>query len=312
MKPAQQAVSLALALALAGASARGGEKLTLRLRLEKGKTYTRWVQVDQRILQEIDNKEQTIEQRLGLGLSLEVADVAAEGRASVRVAITRVLVGEKFPASEFAYDSAQKEEENSPYARPYAALVGDAFTAVLTPLGRVESAEGLDALGLRVVRGAPGPGLRRRLAELAGQRLAPKRIEAHLGRLLSHLPERAVAPGDEWTRRVERGGGLPLAVETTYTLRSRAAGKTTLDVSTRTTPLPKAAALDLEIAALRPDLRGEGRGRMIVDEATGWVESASVKTTLSGSIRAAISAEESTSWPVLIESTLTIGPMPEE
>lgn len=313
MRGARIALLAALAAAL-GALARAGEAVPLRLRLEKGRTYAQWIDLRQRIVQTPggEGKEETVETRLGLGLSLVVTDVTAEGAMRARVTIARLLVEEKSAAEAFSFDSAAKEKKPSRYAPPYAALAGATFAVELSPLGRVPSAEGLDALGRRAADSAPGEGMRSRLAGLAEERLAPEALARSLERLAGFLPEEPVAPGSRWTRREERPDGLPVAVETVYEVESRAEGKITITVSTRTEPLPEAEPLDLAIAGLRSVLRGEGKGRMVVDEATGWVESARVEGVLSGEMRGAISEKERAAWPVRFETTLSIGPMPKE
>lgn len=284
-------------------------RITLRLKLIKGAPYALKSNVEQEITQGIGGG-QKYSQTIGFGLSFNVQDVAADGTMAVRVAFDSVSMRMHGPGVDVAYDSVTGPAEPPPAAKGFAALVGQGFDMKLTPLGEVKEITGVDDMLAAVVRKMEGADEKQRaeLDKALRTQFGDESLKQMMGQQFNMLPENPVGVGETWSRKLTLKVGIPMAIESTYTLKSRADGVAKVAVAIKITPNPDAAAMEVGPAKIKQSLAGVQSGTMDIDEATGWTKGAEMSQDLKGEIAVQMQGQAPTTQPLAIKSRIVVTP----
>jgi hypothetical protein len=271
--------------------AAGGDKLDLKLRLKKGEAYHVGVVVDQDITQTAPGaaQPQAMKQKIGMGYRMEVLDVDAEGKATLRTAYHDVSFRQESPAGVIAFDSSKPDGEVPPAARGFAALAGQQFTMALTRDGKVTEIRGVQEMLDAIVEKLdmpPGP-TRDAMAKTIKEQFGETAMREQMQNLFAFYPDQPVGVGDSWTQTVRISMGFPMVLENTYALKSRNAGVATIAVETKLGSNPDAKPLEMGTISIAYDLSGTQAGDLTVDEATGWTTAAKLKQDITGDMTVA-------------------------
>ena len=281
------AVIASLVVPAPAPAAQDAERLELRLRLKEGETYRVKTTVEQRINQTSGARQVATEQTFAVVYGMTVEGVDGGGAMRVATKYEAVTFRQQGPAGVVEYDSASPPKQVPQAARPFAALVGLGFASTVTPTGRVTAVEGLEAMFDGMVRkldlpeGPAKDAVRKVLSEQFGE----EAMKQNLQNLFALYPDKPVAVGESWQRRVVVSKGFPVTIDATYTLKSRVDGVATVDVKATLAPNEAAGPLDIGTGKMTYDLRGEQSGTATVDEATGWTRSMTTSQLMSGNLR---------------------------
>ena len=286
MKLGRSLLSLLL-LALLGSTVRADATLDLRPRFAKGDVHRMNVILEQALEQTVRGHKQVIRQRVGVGYSFTVLDVTVDGSAALRVKYNSTAVAQKSPYGQVEYDSAHPPRDVPPPARGMAALVGQTFTATVTPSGRVTDIKGMDAVLKSVLEkmNLPEGPARAASEKLLRQMLSAANVRSSLQGLLAVYPGRPVAMGDTWNQKTQVDSGFPLVMETSYTLKAVQGGAATIALHAKASSNSQAPPVDLGQAKLRYDLTGEQIGTIAVGQQDGWIREADFDQTLTGTMK---------------------------
>ena len=214
---AAAAVVVVLGLFTPVANAGGvAEPVEMQHKWEKGKTHTF------RITQETDadmsgmpgQGDMKMSQSQTMRVRMEVIDVNADGKASVRTTLDAVKFEMAPPAGErVRYDSeaagggAEEEEGEGeagqpehPAARAMAAFVGESFTFDVTPTGEVSNVQGMDKILEKIAAESGDPGMQ----ETFRGKFGNDAMESMLEQGFKLLPSEPVEPGDSWETNAEQ------------------------------------------------------------------------------------------------------------
>jgi hypothetical protein len=270
--------------------------------------------VDQRIDQEMQGQKMSMTQQMGVGYTFAVESIEADGSAWLKTTYDWVMMKQDTPMGKREYDSANPPEEIPLMAKGSAALVGNSVSMLLDPKGTVREVKGLDALLQTMLKGIdipPGPafeGIEKQLKDQFGD----DALKEMMRNMMAHYPDEPVRVGDSWDQKVVIAKGFPVIIETTYTLRDRKDGVTTVDNESTLRPNPDASPTEMGPTRMRYDLSGTQKGFMRIDEATGMTLGAEITQTFEGQVTMEMAdAEEGEgqSWPMSVVSTVTIGPL---
>jgi len=294
----------------AAAGVARAEKVSLRLKLAEGKTYNLKMTAQQKISQTIGGRKVDMDQTLGMGYSFAVTDVDAEGTISAKVTYDSVLFRQKGPTGTVEYDSAHPTETVNPMAKAFAAQLGQSFTLALTPEGRITKVEGVDKLFAHVLRSMdiPAGPQRDALEKSPKQQFGDQAMQDSMEQLTAIYPDGPVDVGDSWERKVTMAKGFPMQLENTWQLKSRKDGRATIDVKSKISSNANADPISMGPVSLKYDFTGDQKGELVLDEATGWTVSAKTTQKLTGkvNVKGAPGMPAGMSWPITIESTITL------
>lgn len=306
-------ILLGVTLALLGALRAGAaptEPITLRLRLQAGKTYRIRMISDQEIRQTFQGREMRMDQTLGLGYRFAVTGVDAAGTASVTVTYDSILWRQRGPSGVIEYDSTHPPATIPPAARGFAAMVGQGFTMRLTSGGRVEALEGIAQFNERMIERMelpPGPE-RDALSAMLKEQFGDPAIREAMEQMLAIYPPRPVGVGDTWGKRVAITHGFPIFADNKWTLIARGNGVSTIQVRSQVKANTQTTPLQMGPAAFRYVLSGRQEGTLGMEEATGWTRHATLHQALHGRVtmQGSPQAPSGMSWPISIKSEIRL------
>jgi hypothetical protein len=201
-----------------------------------------------------------------------VASIDETGTATAECKTTRVRLHQKLGyVPDVDYDSADPNKQVIPEAegmddlaymaaRTYRAYLGEKFAVKMTPYGQVQDIKGADVvyrnvlekLGEKMPAGPPEAGI-------ASMEMT---LREFFLKAFANYPRQPVGLGDSWTETEKMSGRFEM--ETTRTLRERAAGVATIEVVTQ----PKAP----DASKATPS-----SGIVRIDEATGRILSCTTR-----------------------------------
>jgi hypothetical protein len=279
----------------------------LELKLDKGKTYYERSLIDQRMTNEVMGMQQVVHVVLGTIRKLDVLDVDGQGNMRVRYTYTWSRFKQVDPMSTVDYDSAQHSSPPGG-AEGFAALLGQSYTLRLSPRGKVLEVDGLKALAEAVQKKLP-PGTNlsapnNPLTSFLDEQAVREMTEG----LLGVYPDKPVEPGDSWTETKLVKRGLPMVVESTWTLQGLEGGVARIGAAETLKSDPDAPPMDADGMKMKIDLSGSQAGTIRVEQATGLIRTSSGRHQLKGQIRVGASEQgpfDMMTVPIMLDTTYT-------
>jgi hypothetical protein len=289
------------------------EKIELKFRLAKGETYGLKATIKQEIVQWVQDAEQKTTLTMGVGETLNVKDVDAQGTMTVQVEIASMSVKMKGEQAEVEYDSENPPEEVALPAKLFAAMVGQSFTMKLTPQGHVSELTGVDQMLQKVFDAIEVPDPQMKEAVLADlkRQFGDAALGEMMERTMAIFPDKPVGVGDSWTQTMTLNTGFPSITENTWTLTGRKDGVATVEVKSTLKPNEKAAPMKMGPFSMTFDLSGTQTGTFKLDEATGWFVGGTITQDISGemSVTGAPDTQGEIKVPMTIQGVTTIEPV---
>jgi len=277
---------LAVSIGASCSSGGDGEKVELRLRLEKGESHRlRWTS-DQKIQQTDESGQQE------------------------KVTFHAITFEQDSALGKITYDSADPPETAHPLAMKFAVLLGESFTIGLTPEGKVTSLEGVDAMFARILEGmdAPFPGMRQILEKQLQGLIGGNGLKEMVENSLAVYPPESVAVGDSWNGTSVFSKGLPLTMENTWTLKTLEDDKAVLAVESKIYPNAQVGPVDMGFSQLRYEVSGTQQGEIEIDLKTGWPSRQRLTQELSGTMDTQAGPIAGKSYAVSIRSDIRVEP----
>jgi len=283
------------------------EQFGPHLRFVKGDTQHIDMTLRQTIDQVVKDAGQHAVQTTVIGFTIGVDEIDRDGTAAVSVRFESVGLHAQGPGGPVDYESASPPGQVPAMASGLAALVGQTYSAKIDAHGSVKQVDGLPAILESVLSRLNLPeGVARIAAEkVLRQEFDEQNLTQNLQNLFSPLPDHGASIGESWARTAQVKLGLPLTVQSTYTLLSRTAGVATIEV-TGSVATPHDAAMDLGTLKLSYDLHGEQNGSLQIVESTGQTQSSEISQHLSGSATLRGPNTDPQTVPLTIESTMKI------
>ena len=190
-------------------------------------------------------------------------------------------------------------------ARGLAAVVGQSYGAFIDSHGAIKQVTGLASLLDTVMSkfNIPEGVGRMAIEKTLRQEFDEKNLVQYLQNLFAPLPDRPVSIGDNWVRMAQVNLGVPLKVQSTYTLLSQTANTASIEVTGRSATA-KDATLEVGAFKLNYDLQGDQNGTLQISQSTGQTQSSEISQHLSGSVTLrGLNSDPQTS-SVTVESTI--------
>jgi hypothetical protein len=271
------------------------DKVDLKLVLTQGQSFTIALGTSNAASATIDGKPISTVESLKVSLLFTVQSVSAEGNYTLRAAFQN-------PSYSVSGTAPGIDLMSQILSNAFAAVNGQSFKVELSRAGVVTSVSGLD------------PAVRAATAALASYPEAVRHIiEAFIARGLSDanwrqgladvfsiLPERPVAVDERWSRKLSPGGaGTDMQGDAYFRITERGNGVSKLkayyDIKSLGMSLPTGVSYSLS---------GTEEGTLSVDEVTGLVTHARLKSSLAG--KASAAETNGKPVPLTMSSTVTI------
>lgn len=288
------------------------EKYTLRLNLEPGQQFNQRMAMSQTIDQMMNGITITMNQDLTLDYAYTITDRDAQGVAAIECTYQRIASKVSTQGMAVSYDSANTDTPVSAEFRPMAAMVGKSFTMRITPLGAVESIDGLsEILDAVVAEMSPeGPAREQMLANLKKQ-FGEDTMKGLIEQAMAIYPADPVAVGDTWKKTVDVRQMVPMRLDNTWVLKEVTDDTATLEVTSLIGPVGDDTKVDMMGMELDVRLEGAQSGTTTIDRTSGWVVSSTVNQNVDGEMTfpAEAGVPQNMTIPLGIRSSVTLGPV---
>jgi hypothetical protein len=290
--------------------ATAGEKVNLQMRLEPGKQYKLRVVTDQKIVQVLERQEFATTQTITVGTVMDVLSVEPSGDAKVKITYQFVEFKQDGPMGKIQYDSRKPPETVPQAVKGFAALAGASLSMTLGPKGEPKEIKGIEEIGARLMKAMTDidDASKKLLEKTIKEQLGDESLKSTTAIAASFMPDRPVAVGESWTSKETVRQMVPLQVENTSTLQQCRDGVAVIAMRSKLTSDPEAKPIEMGLIQLKVNLSGEQEGTTEIELASGWPVRGTVKQKLEGkmTVEGAIGAPRGKSWPVRVESTITI------
>ncbi|MCL4217645.1 MAG: hypothetical protein KJ052_11675 [Candidatus Hydrogenedentes bacterium] len=273
--------NLLVILALAALPVRA-ETDALKLDLTLGESYQQTIESHQTITQTIGANEQERTQAMLVELRYEVKEKDPAGLMTCKVAFERLKTEAGNGVESTEYDSAAEGVSMPVIYKPYAGLIGQAFTASITPLGRVREVKGMsEIIDAAVDTMDMAPEQKWQLAGIIQSQFGNEAMQKLIEQTLAVFPDETVAPGGAWSNEVETVGMAALRLKNTFTLD---AIEDTAKITQTGELLPGAeeTIIDMSGFEMESKMSGTQTGTFVLDARTGWILSSAATQKLSG------------------------------
>jgi len=269
-------VSLAVIAAAAGVCAaettgRNGKEFLYTLKLERGCEYSIRQTIENKIALLTDDVEQNTKQAIGFGYGAAVTEAEADGSAWVRFTYDWMRFCIDSADQQIDYDSDNIRRPVPKGAEPYAAILGQAFYARITPEGRIERINGLDAMISHVRAKLPPGAAREATSRNLKQQFNESVIKELFENCMAVYPPQPVRVGESWHIIDNITGPLPLIFETDYSLADRKDGSATIEGRTTIQSDPRYARSFIEGVIIEHTVSGKQHKKARIQETTGEI-----------------------------------------
>jgi hypothetical protein len=269
------------------------EKVDLKLRLEKGKSYKIQTNQDMKINQTIPGQQgqqqtMTINQKTGGRNIYTVEDVQSDGTFVLKITHDAISFKQEVPTQNqiIEYDSTDTSTAVGAMS-VFNAIVGQSFTITMTPDGHIKEIKGADILLERIqekVNELPEGQERAGLETQLKMQYGAETLKQNTENSFNMYPDKPVGIGDTWQRKTTLTQGFPMVIDTIYTLKERKNGIAIIDVFAMIQTNRDAGPMEMGQMKIQYNMSGSVTGLMEMQESTGWPIRSNQNLRLSGSI----------------------------
>ena len=297
-------------LAIAFSSYAGARKVNFKLNLPKGTSYLINFNVDQDIQQTIQGQEQNMSSTMVMDYVFDTLDVDKEGNMLCKIIYERVAARQSGPTGSIEYNSSEDTEPTDANLVGYAALVGESFEIKISPQGLVGELKGTEVIIDKIVAklNIPDGPQKTFFEQNLKNEFGDKAMKEMMQNMFAIWPENAVGVGDSWEKTIAISRGMPLTIDTIYTVKSIKKDSATIQISSTIKSDPETAINLGAGAKLFYDISGTQEGRMHLKISEGWIENSTIEQTISGTAKLEGNPQmpEGLSWPMRISSSISV------
>lgn len=284
------------------------DRIELKFRFEEGKSYKLQVTMEMEIVQWIEGEEQETTQTIGIGETLHVKEVDADGTATIELTFGPMSIKMKGPMGTIEYNSEDPPDEVALPAKAFAAMLGQGFTLKMTPTGRVTDIQGVDKMFEAIFEAIdiPEGPMMDSVVEGLKQQFGDEALKEMMEKMTAVFPDKPVAIGDSWSLKATLATGFPVIMENTWTLTDRKDGVATINVESTFKPNPEGEPMKIGPMTMRFRLKGSQKGTFKLDEATGWFIEGELTQKMAGEVtmKGIPGQTEEMSVPMTIETVM--------
>jgi hypothetical protein len=300
-------ILLMVAVSIAGSGRIfGQEKISLRMKLQKGQTYLLQSENKTNISQTINGSEIKISQNMNASMKCQILDVDSLSSATLKITYSRIKFQQDGSAGKMEYDSDHPSKDLPPGASVLAALINTGFTMKVSSTGRILDIQGIDAMIEAILQNMGSDNNIEALKANLKKQYGDTAIKEMSQQFMLDFPKDSIGIGEGWTAKTSITKGVSIDLETIYTLRERINGKAIFDISAVITPNSAAEPLDFGMYKMRYSLAGKQEGTVQIDETDGFSSSGQTKQLFAGDIEVINSkTSETQKWPMKLDSVVT-------
>lgn len=235
-------------------------KTSLRLNLTKGSVYEMTVSITSNMDQEMMGQQMKIETKMLMLLDYKVADVLTNKNYLIEYTVAQVKVDVSANGQQMSMDS---QTGGNPSSEKLKAMVGQVIKMEVTPAGKVEKVEGIEAFISKL-------GDDKMMVQMVPMFSSDEGFKSFVGQTFSYVPENEVEQGAKWSSKAQLTAALNMDMQVDFELASTSGKDLNLNVTSTFS-----GAKPVEQMGMKMDMQIDGTqsGTMVVDSSDGWMKS---------------------------------------
>lgn len=282
-----------------------GTDESLSFSLKTGKTYTIQISKNIKSFEQVENTSRNINEKIVTGFAFTPTEMTAEGDYHIDAKIILIDVNIESNSGNIVFNSA-KDKDAPIIARPLANLINIPFHLTIKKDGSVSSVKGMEENITKAFEGFAinDDEIKEFVLSSIKSQYGNEALFETFERMFAFYPGKIVLPGEKWNKTVAFTNKEPFIMESSYELIEQNNGVAVIAVNSK-------LRTDKEKAARTPDkytgqeLVGEQKGKLMVDQISGWVSKAFFSYKLYDA-NPKPEPKEGVSKPRLLSSELTV------
>jgi predicted secreted protein len=284
------------------------EKVTLKLNLQPGSSYTYTMDMNQTNVQTVQGEDQKLVQEMLMVWDYDVIEKGKDNVATVKLTYRRVKIKQDYGHQVADYDSDNPPGFVDPSMRGLASLPGNELIVRLTSMGNVIDIQGVDKMLDKLITSLDLPDSPQKDQVVANLRkqFGVDAVKQSMEQITSFYPDKQVAVGSKWSNTTDASSGFPMEIVSEYTLQSRKGGQAIIDVSSKLTSDPK-DPMAMGPLTMAYDVTGSQTGSIVVDEKSGLPAKSEMSLQFSGNVNVSgVPNEAPQSWPISANGSVVV------
>ena len=288
-------IVIALAsIILAGcpASKSSTDVITLKLNLEKGKTYSYGTSTH------FDMNMEVSGQKMATGLDMAYTyKIALDHADSVgNQVLNSTIDAIKFKAavmgmsmgydSKEVIDTSHQDAMSSMFRRIFSGMLGKSFKITIGPTGSIVDVSGVEEMITNMINGFPGSDEEKeKMKAQLSQSFNKEQVKQTFAQAFNLYPDKPVKIGDSWKKEVELGmKGMSNTQDITYKVKDITSSTVVLDLKGEIKTSRGGVHPDSTATAPAMDMNGSESGTITLDRTSGMATSGDIDMTMKGSV----------------------------
>ncbi len=260
-------IRLLLAMALVCFSLQVSAKTTLRLNLQKGSVYEMNMNMSMKMDQEMMGQQIKMDQKMNMQLVYKVADILPSKNYVIEYSVGQIKMDISTNGQQMSFDS---QTGGNPIFDKLKSIIGSVIKMEVTPLGKVEKVEGLDAFIQKI-------GDDKTMAQLVPMFSSDEGVKSFMNQTFGYIPENALDKGSKWSCTSQLTTPMNLDLTVNYELASIEGNTLNMNVTSTFN-----AAKQIEQMGVKADMQIDGtqNGTMTVDATDGWLRTQNIDQSI--------------------------------
>ena len=280
-------LTLALFLAfVACTSHKTGRKVRLSLNLQEGQTYKLKSNATQTMQQTVHNMKQKITTSIKGVMSFYVKE-RQNDKFIIDLTYNKLQFKLTAPRAVISFNSEDSNKTDNIYDRIYSQFIGKKFTMIIDRYGKVDTVQGLDALGKSIINGLElkNPMLKAQLVEDFKGMFGNKSLKSSLELLTCFFPKKPVHIGESWSNTIDLSSAFPATFNNTWKLTDFDSTQAIIKGNALIESMNGGAPMRIGNMAISYDVQGNQTSEIHIQPKSGWILFAKINSHVTGTIK---------------------------
>ncbi len=291
-------------------SCTSGEKKTITLNLEKGKTYTLSTKTEQTTTQTIMGFNNEMKMEIDGDIDYTVMDINADSTFSIDSKFGEMKM--KMDAAMFKFNSEENSGINKTLHDALGLIKGLSIRMKISKDGKLKSMEGADSLIYKMSQSLANEDSTKTKSvnDVWSKYFSKNSLGGNFEGNFGFFPSKAVGQGDTWESEMENATVFPIKIKSKYKLKELTADYAIIKGESKITTSDN-PTLEVSGIKMKYQMKGDQENTTKIDLKTGWIIEAEITAHISGEVSMDMSQAASKpgmnfSIPMKMESKTTI------
>lgn len=261
---------------------------TISLNLKKGEVYKAELTASQKITETVMGQNVDIEVNYGYKFDYAVQNADKNGIYTIKVTFRNIKLKQvsQYGTIEFDSSAVNASDKGSAFLK---ALLEQSFTMKIDKFGTVKSIEGIDdIINNSLNKSGADEKLQSSIKSQFEQMLNPDILKQQTEQSMKIYPKKDIKIGDTWSSNVTITKGMPMIIDTNYTLKDLKNGAASVTAHSAIKCNNDSDPIIISGVSCKYILTGEQDGTVNIAIDTGLIQSSEATQNIHGSMKGEI------------------------